>query len=183
MRSAVEGTYWVEPGKLLAGPHPLAGFMFDGKPRLEELVSLGVEVFIDLTRPGELGLTDYQPELAAVAESYSREATYNRHPIADMSVPEPTVMRATLDRLESTLGQGRRVYVHCLAGRGRTGTLIGCYLVSRGWTGEEALARIEQLRSDMGLDGRSPETRQQRQFVLRWAELGSDSAGASKPRK
>jgi hypothetical protein len=171
MKSAVEGTYWVEAGTLLAGPHPLAGFMFDGKPRLASLVALGVEAFIDLTRPGELGMTGYGPRLDSLAESYSREVAYYRHPIGDMSVPQPEEMRAILDRLESLLGYGRRVYVHCLAGRGRTGTVVGCYLVGRGWSGEDALARIEALRVDLTSSGRSPETRRQRQYVLRWDQL------------
>lgn len=171
MKAAVEGTYWIEPGSLLAGPHPLAGFMFDGSPRLEELVSLGVEAFIDLTRPGELGLPDYKRELALLADRHSREAAYYRHPIADMSVPTPADMRATLDRLESLLGQGRRVYVHCLAGRGRTGTVIGCYLAGRGMSGEQALATIERLRAGLPGAGRSPETQRQRQFVLHWPQV------------
>ncbi|MGA9531690.1 MAG: dual specificity protein phosphatase family protein [Anaerolineales bacterium] len=171
MRSAVKGTYWVEPGSLLAGPHPLAGFLFGGKPRLEELVSLGVDAFLDLTRPGEMGLTDYSNLLASLAQAHPREAAYYRYPIVDMSVPKPEDMRKTLDSLETLLGLGRRVYVHCLAGRGRTGTVIGCYLVGRGWSGGDALARIEELRADLESSGRSPETERQRQFVLRWDQI------------
>ena len=36
-------------------------------------------------------------------------------------------------------GAGRRVYVHCRAGIGRTGTVIGCYLAEQGLDGPAAV--------------------------------------------
>ena len=34
------------------------------------------------------------------------------------------------------------VYVHCWGGIGRTGTVVGCWLVRHGMTGDEALAEF-----------------------------------------
>ena len=38
-------------------------------------------------------------------------------------------MREILDCLDDALRSGRKVYVHCRAGIGRTGTVVGCLLV------------------------------------------------------
>ncbi|KAF6217111.1 hypothetical protein GE061_001464, partial [Apolygus lucorum] len=40
------------------------------------------------------------------------------------------------------------VYVHCKAGRTRSATLVGCYLMSKhGWTPEEAVEFMRQKRA------------------------------------
>ena len=44
------------------------------------------------------------------------------------------------------LAAGRGVYVHCMAGIGRTGTVVGLWHVGRGATADEALARIATAR-------------------------------------
>ena len=90
--------------------------------------------------------------------------------------PATTVaqMRHILNMLDSALATGYGVYVHSYAGQGRTGTVVGCFLVRHGWSGQEALGRIVELR--LGLDPQrnpSPITRQQVQFVLDWADHDS----------
>ena len=56
-----------------------------------------------------------------------------------------------------------------LGGIGRTGTVMGCYLVRHGWEPAEALAEIKRLRRGSP-DGykASPETPAQEVFVLNW---------------
>ena len=63
------------------------------------------------------------------------------------------------------------MYVHCYGGIGRTGTVVGCWLRRQGLPGQEALDLIERLRRDTP-DGwkPSPETSEQRRFVLDWEE-------------
>jgi protein-tyrosine phosphatase len=68
------------------------------------------------------------------------------------------------------LEQGETAYVHCYGGIGRTGTVIGCYLVRHGMSGKEALAEIAHLRQVTPVDWvTSPETRAQRQMVWNWS--------------
>jgi hypothetical protein len=64
----------------------------------------------------------------------------------------------------------RPVYVHCWGGKGRTGTVVGCYLVRHGIAeGEAALKAIQKMRrNDPKAHEPSPETREQCDFVLRW---------------
>jgi len=38
------------------------------------------------------------------------------------------------------------VLAHCRGGYGRTGTMLACYLVSRGWEAEKAMAEVRRRR-------------------------------------
>lgn len=156
------GTYWVEPGRLLAGPYPAGWLGALTRRRLKELHAAGVTYFLDLTQPGELD--SYAEELPDGAE-------HHRRPIRDMDVPTPSFMRATLDQLETALAEGHTVYVHCWGGIGRTGTVVGCWLVRRGLTGQQALDRIVALRG--GLTN-SPQTPAQFAMVRAWSEPKPD---------
>jgi len=74
-----------------------------------------------------------------------------------------------LDAIAGDLQIGKTVYVHCWGGIGRTGTVVGCHLVERGRTGQEALETIRALRSSVPDLRLSPETKAQRQMVINWA--------------
>ena len=86
-----------------------------------------------------------------------------------MNVPTVEQMHGIQHALRQALTQGETVYVHCFGGIGRTGTVIGCYLVEQGATGEQALANISVLRANLPTgDRKSPETQAQQAMVLGW---------------
>ena len=141
--------------RLLAGPYPAPG-------EVERLRAAGVGLFVDLTEEGEYGIARYDPA----------GARHVRFPVPDHGVPDGKEMAAILDALDAGLADGAGVYVHCLAGAGRTGTVAGCWLVRHGLTGDEALAAIAKRR---GVACRpSPETPEQRALVLGWPPDGED---------
>jgi protein-tyrosine phosphatase len=72
--------------------------------------------------------------------------------------------------IDQSLAAGEKIYLHCQAGIGRTGTVVGCYLVRHGLTGRAALQRLNDLRHRLPFPFLSPETEDQRQFVLHWSE-------------
>lgn len=167
-------TYWVEPGRLLAGEYPGAPGDDEARQKLRALLRAGVDLFIDLTEPGESGLRPYAHLLTEEAAALGSEAEHRRLAIADFHVPTVAHMRAVLDAIDSALGAGRTVYLHCWGGVGRTGTVVGCYLVRHGLTGEEALERVAALyrstpKGQRRPDRPSPETAAQAEFVRDWA--------------
>lgn len=163
------GCYWVLPQLLLAGSHPGRGDDLRTRGRLEALVGAGIRFFIDLTGPQEL--PDYRALLNRAAHEMGVELTYLWHPIVDFSIPSVEKMREILDEIDRQHALGRSVYLHCRGGIGRTGTVVGCYLVRHGLSGEQALGQIATLRkqSAAGVQS-SPETLEQVSMVLKWQQ-------------
>ena len=142
--------YWVLPGRLMAGAYP--------ELHLDAVLAAGIDCFVDLTRDGDT--------LAPYALQAHGHARWFGFAITDYAVPGVSLMRRIVDTLDDELVRGSRVYLHCHAGVGRTGTAVGCWLVEQGFTGGEALRVIAHKRQ--ALLGQSPETEAQREFVRRW---------------
>jgi len=167
-------SYWVAEERLLAGKYPGGKTLPELERRLGVLLEAKFDAFIDLTEPGEL--PPYESYLPP-------DVAYVRMPIVDHGVPADTAqMTGIMRQLDEFLAAGRRVYLHCRAGIGRTGTVVGCHLVERGLSGEAALARLNELwqgsdRSDTWPE--VPETDEQIDFIRNWtARSVSDPMGA-----
>lgn len=161
-------SYWVKPRLFLAGRHPAAQ-PHSTRNTLIALLSAGITRFIDLTAEDER--SSYEPLLYELAAQEEREVQYVRSVIPDMQLPSQHQVRTTLELIDQAHAEGQGVFLHCLAGIGRTGTLVGCYLVHQGLTGEQALQRINHLRrNNPQAKAPSPETEAQRQFVRNWQD-------------
>lgn len=164
-------TYWVEPGRLLAGEYPRDLDEATSRAKLRAYLDAGVTFFLDLTEEGEL--SSYR-EMLDEETNGRPNVVHCRMPIRDLSVPKSAAeMTAILDRIDGALEAGHTVYVHCWGGVGRTGTVVGCYLARHGFTGDEALATIAAHWSTMQKRyrrPRSPETDAQCEWVRRWTE-------------
>jgi atypical dual specificity phosphatase len=66
-------------------------------------------------------------------------------PLADYTPPLHQVEQAVAS-IERFLAAGRPVAVQCAKGRGRTGTILACYLVSQGRSTREAIALLRTMR-------------------------------------
>ena len=129
----------------------------------------GIDFFLDLTEAGEQGFEPYAASLDLVGAAYHKRVTYRRLPIRDVSTASTSHMITILDAVDGALAEGRKVYVHCWGGVGRTGTVVGCYLVRHRMAGVDALTRIATLRQGTPDGWRaSPETNAQRAMVLDW---------------
>jgi len=163
-------SYWVEPGRFLAGEYPGHLAAPQATRRILAFLDAGFDTFLDLTQAGEL--VPYETILRAEAQNYiDRTIIYQRFPVGDYDLPSNEQMMNILDTLDASLAAGRKVYLHCFGGIGRTGTAVGCYLVRRGKTGEQALRQLAewwQAIPKRNRFPRSPETDAQVQFILDW---------------
>ena len=165
-------TYWVIEGQLLAGEYP--GDKNNGdaaREKLAHLLDAGIRTFIDLTEPREL--QPYEHMLMEMASARQIDVAYHRFGIPDVDVPsDPHHMKCILDTIEASVAEQQPAYVHCLGGVGRTGTVVGCWLVRRGARGEDALVQLQELWNACEKSGwrDSPETPAQCEYVTSWKE-------------
>ena len=118
--------------------------------------------FIDLTHSAE-AMQPYDHLLDG--------ATRTAFPIVDNDIPSVAEMSEILDAIDAALERDEVVYVHCWGGHGRTGTVIGCWLVRHGATYNEAVSQIDEWRRPLPVyraNPDSPQTRAQHTFVRAW---------------
>jgi len=158
-------SYWVVPQRLLAGEHPTGEFETETRARLERLQEAGIDMFVDLTAPEEC--TEYR-------EFLPEGTRYLRSAIPDMDTPdEHRQIHELQARIRGALLLDRNVYVHCRAGIGRTGLVIGCFLVDEGFDGKRALKELNWLwrQSARSKSWRKvPQTPEQAAYILQWPE-------------
>lgn len=156
---------------MLAGEYPGHYTPDSTRQRIDALLEAGFDTFIDLTKPNET--IPYFRILLEEAKLYDVVVERHNFPIGDFGLPTPGTMISILETIDTALQNGRKIYLHCWGGIGRTGTTVGCYLVRRGRTGEEALRQLAEWwktvpKSQIHIH--SPETREQAEFIRNWAQ-------------
>lgn len=173
-RIPIVESYWVEENLFLAGEYPGSFNPEEARRKLDSFLESGIRTFIDLTQPHEL--LPYEPVLKEQARIYEYMTFYHRFAIRDGSIPSVPTMNLILDTIDSAIQNSSPVYVHCWGGVGRTGTVVGCYLVRHGMSPRQALERVNTLyktRPHEYLLQTSPETEEQFDFVQKWREAPS----------
>lgn len=135
-------TYWVEPGRLLAGEYPGVLSESEAREKLHSFVAAGITFFLNLTEEHE-PLAPYAALLQREAARLGIDIEHCRLPIRDLRVPHTKAdMRTILDTFDQALAGGHRVCVHCWGVIGCTGTVVGCYLVCRSLSRQVALETL-----------------------------------------
>ena len=67
-------------------------------------------------------------------------------PIVDFTAPTLRQVEQALAMIHFYVGRNMPVAVHCIAGLGRTGTILACYLVGEGKSADEAITTIRRWR-------------------------------------
>lgn len=168
-------SYWVEPGRFLAGCYPGSPYPDERADKLRGLLNAGIRTVINLMEPDEVShggqpFVPYQGELEEMGRARGVEIRVIRMPIRDLTVPRKDQMVVILNQLDQCLAAQSPVYLHCWGGRGRTGTVVGCYLARhRRAAGQEVIDLIANLRSNTSDYFRtSPDTPAQFQMVRGW---------------
>lgn len=168
-------SYWVVPGKFLAGAYPGSATLAEADIRLAALATAGVALCVNLMCPDERDIRgdefrDYRETMQSAARTCSRECRCVRFPIVDGGVPHRKTMVQILNEIDSELAVRGVVYVHCWGGRGRTGTTVACWLVRHAVaTPGEAVEHLHGLIAHAAdLFHPTPENDEQRDFVRAW---------------
>lgn len=164
-------SYWVLPGKFLAGEYPRTVDPEYSLRKIRSILDAGILRFIDLTEEGERNwrgkpLAEYQ----SLMQNCCNDAARVRHPIPDNSIVPEKEIKRILDDIDKFLFEKTPLYVHCWGGHGRTGLIVGCWLARHGIVlGEDVFLHLRSLRTGMPDGYRdSPETETQREVVRSW---------------
>ncbi|MEO1267714.1 MAG: dual specificity protein phosphatase family protein, partial [Myxococcota bacterium] len=125
---------WVIHGRLAGMPRP--GLSVDAATVAEALVDQGVDHVVCL---------EEQPMAREVMEAAG--LSWEHFPIVDMDVPDGDATEVLVGRLTQMMDDGRSVVVHCKAGLGRTGTLLACCLMKRGYRYAQALVLLREINT------------------------------------
>lgn len=152
---------YVVAERLLAGEYPGAADPDAAERRLRAFAEGGVTTFVDLTHPADA--------LAPYEHLLGRDANRIPHAIVDLGTTTVPHMTRILDDVDAAVGDGCAVYVHCWGGIGRTGTVVGCWLVRHGLDDGDAVRTIARLRRGTpDAWAASPQTAAQRTMVTEW---------------
>lgn len=91
-----------------------------------------------------LGVPNLPCRVREVGIQWFHLPTENLCPPNFLSLSQPPALDIFLD---GELRKGKRIVIHCAAGKGRTGTLASALLIRQGWTASAAVAEIRKARS------------------------------------
>ena len=162
----LEGFTWLIPQRLAGMARPS-----ESREALARLREAGIGAVVSLT---ERPLPDRLIEESGLV--------YLHLPIANYAPPLPEQVERFIEFCRENIAAGRAVAVHCLAGLGRTGTMLACYLVSQGMDPYQAIDTIRASRPN------SIETAEQEAAIVQYASKvrrhktpPPDDSGGSRP--
>ncbi len=130
---------WVEAGRVARGQQPaltLSAYRELRAAGLTSVLSLRAErEYLDDERR-RYDVADERSLCAALGLRFHHVAC------TDFQAPRPSGVVKALSILHAEVASGHTVYVHCLAGVGRTGVVCGAWQMLRGGNSAEALAQF-----------------------------------------
>ena len=139
---------WVEDGRLARGRQPpLTADAY------RELREHGFASVLSLRAASEYPDDEARRYEVAIERTLCADQGLAFHHVActDYQAPHPSEVVRALRIIQEEMAQGRPLYLHCLAGVGRTGVVSAAWLLLRGAAGAEALghylAFCEEVRA------------------------------------
>lgn len=139
--------YWIKEKTLAIGPYP-------SSKDLEELSKLGFKAIINLTEDS------FKNEF--IEESFISSLWI---PIPEFGVPSPSNLLSFIRNMSFFEKAKIPVFMYCIAGRGRSGTVSAIYLMMKGNSSKEAIDKVRKIREG------AIETYEQERFIYSLEEF------------
>lgn len=132
-RAAALNFSWIEDSLVAgcSGPRTDKG--------LGSLAEFGVRALVRLASEKETGLDGLDVERHGIRDCYE--------PVPDFTPPSQAQLDRVIAFMNSAIEGGEPVAVSCGAGKGRTGTVLACYLVAKGMRPEAAIDELIAVRA------------------------------------
>lgn len=105
---------------------------------LRTLADAGVQALVRLEYDRETGMSRQRVTSAGLDDFYE--------PFTDGTAPSQDLIDRVIGFMTQAAGVGKPIAVSCLAGCGRTGTLLACHLVSTGRSADDAIQHLIEVR-------------------------------------
>ena len=104
-------SYWVTPGKLLAGYYSGSKDPKEATAKLAALINSGIRHVINLMKPDEMDNTGhrfvlYDDLMESITAKMGISVTFDQLPIKDLSVPTERHMTRILDQIDLCIKSG-----------------------------------------------------------------------------
>ncbi len=165
MQAPTPTSNWLIDGQLLCGAYPDPDTLYH-----EKIMSTGIDTFVCLQTESEL--KKFRPYLPL-----PKGIDYLAFPIEDRGIADDQKLIVFIGQLVNLLKAGKKLYVHCYGGHGRTGIIMSL-LISRFLEIDIdlALKKIRQSHRQRTLNGlkKTPQGKIQVEQVKRVSQLLTD---------
>tara|TARA_B100000029_G_scaffold443313_1_gene462302 strand:- start:213 stop:740 length:528 start_codon:yes stop_codon:yes gene_type:complete len=103
-----------------------------------------------------------------VHQIYSNDLKWIHMPIVDLKAPDHIFMdkwQVTKTLLKNDLAEGKNIVIHCMGGKGRSGTIAAILLIEFGENNKKAIELVRQKRKG------AIETKEQEDFILSYRNI------------
>jgi ADP-ribosyl-[dinitrogen reductase] hydrolase len=133
---------------------------------MDNFIHLGCNTILSLVEDSEFEkLCDKKNFVRTI---YSKNLKWMHMPIEDLKAPDRQFnekWQTTKVLLKNDLIEGKNIVVHCMGGKGRSGTIVAILLIEFGEDNKKAMEEVRKKRTG------AIETKEQEEFILNYNSI------------
>lgn len=147
-------TNWIIKDKLLVGTYPI-------DEDIDEIKNLGIYSFISLLEKKEIR-NQYESR---------KDIKYNNYEIPDRKAISNNKALEIAKSIKDRLDRNEKIFLHCMGGKGRTGTIAGIVLMLYGNSLKDTLNILKQSIKSRKIQGKCPKMPQTKSQHIQLEQL------------